>query len=222
MSSIAYFGHSSFRVALGDTVIYIDPYFAATAERVVGSAGSAASIKAADLVLITHEHYDHCEKSTVEEIVGRTHASVVAPAPALAQLSVPEKLKVQVEEGNEFSLKGVEIRVVKAVHPQSQYPVGYVISGAGKSVYHAGDTYEFFGMADISADYALIPVGGTYTMDVIGALKAAKELQVRKIIPMHYGTWQRIRQDVHEFEQRVNATGKKSVTVMQPGDEMDI
>jgi len=222
MSSLTYLGHASFRVALGDTVIYIDPYFAAAADRIISSAGSAASIKEADLVLITHEHYDHCEKSTVEEIVGRTHASVVAPSPALAQLDIPEKLRVQVSEGDEFSLKGVEIRVVKAVHPQSQYPVGYVISGAGKSVYHAGDTYEFFGMADIRADYALIPIGGTYTMDVLAALKAANELQVRKIIPMHYGTWRSIRQDVREFEKRVNATGKKSVTVMQPGDEMDI
>jgi L-ascorbate metabolism protein UlaG (beta-lactamase superfamily) len=146
---------------------------------------------------------------------------VIAPHCVLTQLEIPSSNKMEVTVGDEFVTKGVGVKVVKAVHPQSACPVGYVISKGGKSIYHAGDTYEFGEMFDIKADYALIPVGGTYTMDVYGAEKAAKELNCRYIIPMHYNTSEKLRQNISEFVREVESRKVKPIA-MKVGERVEI
>ncbi len=224
MSYIRYLGHSSFELGLEDSVIYVDPFFSEgyikNCPRLIPPAMRASEIKNADLIFVTHEHPTHCEKETIKEIVERTYATVVAPKPALSMLAISDRFKVDVRVGDSFTVKNVDVEVVNAMHPQSAYPVGYVIKRGGKSIYHAGDTYEFSGMMDIKADYSLIPIGGVYTMDPMGAQKACRELQTRFAIPMHYDTYERIKQSPEEFAKDVGTRVKP--IIMRVGAEKDI
>ena len=225
MGSIRYLGHSGFEIELGGTLMYIDLFLEGTEvggmPREIRAPLRAGDIDRADIVFITHEHRDHFEKGTVEKIVSRTGALVIAPNCVLRELEIPRENKMEAVLGDEFVVKGVEVKVVKAVHPQSACPVGYIIKKGGRSVYHAGDTYEFGGMFDIKADYALLPIGGTYTMDVYSAYKAVKELNCRYIIPMHYNTSEKIRQNISEFAREVES-GKVKPIVMKVGDKIEV
>jgi L-ascorbate metabolism protein UlaG (beta-lactamase superfamily) len=226
MSSIWYLGHSGFEIDLGGTLIYIDLYLdnserRAGVRREIKAPVKAEEIDRADLIFISHEHFDHFEKDTVEKIVGRTGALVIAPNCVLRELSIPSSNKMEAVVGDEFVVKGVEVKVVQAIHPQSSCPVGYIIKKGGKSIYHAGDTYEFGGMFDIKVDYALLPVGGTYTMDIYSAYKAAKELNCRYIIPMHYNTHERIRQNMSEFAREIESNKVKPI-IMKVGQRIEI
>jgi len=225
MSSIRYLGHSGFEIELGGTFIYIDLFLDNSdfggMRRELKAPVRAEEIDRADLIFITHEHRDHFEKATVEKIVKRTGALVIAPRCVLRELEIPSANKMEAVVDEEFVVKGVEVKVVRAIHPQSECPVGYIIKKGGKSIYHAGDTYEFGGMFDIHADYALMPIGGTYTMDVYSAYKAAKELNCRYIIPMHYNTYEKVRQNISEFIREVESRKVKPIA-MKVGDTIQI
>ncbi|MFH0817463.1 MAG: metal-dependent hydrolase [Candidatus Micrarchaeota archaeon] len=225
MEYIYYMGHASFEFMLGGRRILIDPFFGNTIRggaRTLASSGSVQKIVRADFILITHEHPDHFEKETVQEIVRRTGAVVVAPRAVLSQVNVADNRKVDVRVGDKFNLYGIDIQVTPAVHPQSEYPVGYVVSGGGKSVYHAGDTYEFAKMIDIRADWALLPIGGSYTMDTLSAIKACEEIRPKYAVPIHYNTFESIKQVVSEFTTAVEASGRTKTVVMKPGDSREI
>ncbi len=222
---IYYMGHASFELMLGGRRLIIDPFFGASIrgkQRSIPSSGSVEKIVKADFVLVTHEHPDHFEKETVQEIVRRTGAMVVAPRTVLSQVNVPENRKVDVRAGDKFNLYGVDIEVTQAVHPQSEYPVGYVVSSGGKRVYHAGDTYEFAKMIDIKADWALLPIGGSYTMDTLSAIKACEEMRPKYAVPIHYNTFDTINQVVSEFSTALEQSGKTKVVVMRPGESREI
>jgi L-ascorbate metabolism protein UlaG (beta-lactamase superfamily) len=225
MGYLRYLGHSGFEIELDGTLVYIDLFLEDSGvggmRREIPAAIKPGDIDRADLILITHEHKDHLEKSTVEKVVARTGALVIAPHCALRELEIPSQNKMEVVVGDEFVVKGVEIKVVKAVHPQSACPVGYIIKKGGKSIYHAGDTYEFGEMFDIKTDYALIPIGGTYTMDTYSAYKAAKEINCRYIIPMHYNTFERVRQNLSEFAREVESSKVKPI-IMKVGAKITI
>ena len=222
MATLRYFGHSSFQLNYSDgTVVFMDPYFASEGRDAPAAVKDAHWVKKCDIILVTHEHFDHFEPATVAEIAERTWASVVAPKPVLKDLNIPDRQKVDVRVGDRFDLKGVSIEVVKAVHPQSVYPVGYIIEKEGLRVYHAGDTYEFAQMNEIRCDWALLPIGGTYTMDVIDAEKAAKEIKCKYVVPMHYGTWSKIAQDPRAFAESLRDS-KRKVVLMKFGEEIQL
>ncbi|MFH1471063.1 MAG: metal-dependent hydrolase [Candidatus Micrarchaeota archaeon] len=225
MEYVYYMGHASFELELGGRRILIDPFFGPSIKgkpRAIPSTGSVQKIVKADFVLITHEHPDHFEKETVQDIVKRTGAVVVAPRNVLGQLNIADNRKVDIRVGDKFNLYGVEIEVTPAVHPQSEYPVGYIVSGGGARVYHAGDTYEFSKMMDIKTDWALIPIGGSFTMDPIGAVKACDEIRPKFAVPIHYNTYENINQVVAEFTTAVEASGRTKTVVMKPGDSREI
>jgi len=219
---IQYIGHAGFRVELGGLVIFIDPLFSdefGGRKLDVKPAWKPSDVKQCDLIFITHEHTDHCDKQGVQEIVERTFCQVVAPKPALQMLSISERNKVDVHLGDAFELKGLSVEAVKAVHPQSTYPVGFIIKHGKESLYHAGDTYEFADMMKFSADVAMVPIGGSFTMDPFDASKAVNEMKANYVIPMHYNTFDKIRQDPKEFASDVKHA---KVLVMDVGQELDI
>jgi L-ascorbate metabolism protein UlaG (beta-lactamase superfamily) len=219
---LTFIGHSSFLIDLDGIVALTDPFFAAEAngrKRLVPAAMTAAQIRECDLVFVSNENPENCEIASINEIVERTYAQVVAPRPVLAKLAVSDRSKVDVREGDKFEIKGVGIEVVKAIHPQSEYPVGFKITRGGKSIYFAGNTYEYRDMNRISADVALVPAGGSYTMDTFAAATACNEMQGLKFaIPMHYNTNERITQDISEFKRDVK---KAKVVIMEPGQSFD-
>ena len=171
------FIQSSFRIKSGDTVVYIDPH-------------RMTSGDTADLVLITHEHFDHMDPASIKTVEG-PDTVVVANAPCAPQLQGKVKARiVGIEEGQSVSEKGVEVRAVPGyndIHRRG-YNVGFVFSLGGLTIYHAGDTGHVPEMAGLGAiDVALLPIGGTYTMDEKEAADAVKDVRPKVVVPMHYG-----------------------------------
>lgn len=202
MRSITYLGHNAFQARLGNVVMLFNPAVADTIganQRRVKSSLDPHSVRECDLIFLCNEEPGNCEPETVKEISDRCYSSVVAPRPALAKIGVSDRFKVDVRAGDRFSVKGVDIEVVKAVHPQSAYPVGYLVRGDNLAIYHAGDTYGFADMARVKCDVALVPIGGGLVMDPFAANSIVKEIRPKVAVPFHYDTYEKIAQDPQEF-----------------------
>ncbi len=222
---LRYLGHSSFLVQMGGRIILIDPWLDPNPRqmhRLVPPAITPQEVLKCDLILITHEHFDHCDPYSVGVVQSRTLAQVVAPEEALAMLDVPARSRVPVEIGDSFNLMGVGVSVLPAKHPQSTYPVGFIVNAGGETLYHSGDTYEFTEMASIDVKTAILPIGGTYTMDLIGAITALKRLRTQNVVPMHYNTFDRIRVNPEEFVQRVSASTRVKPTLVKVGETVTL
>ncbi|NOZ63828.1 MAG: MBL fold metallo-hydrolase [Caldiserica bacterium] len=174
---VKWLGHASVRIE-GDSIIYIDPW------KLKGK-----EIKA-DIVLITHDHYDHCSLEDIDK-VRKTDTKIVAP------YSCQDKLKGEihfVKPGDKLTFRGIEIEVVpaynieKRFHPREYEGVGYIVTTKGIRIYHAGDTDYIPEMENIKADIVLLPVGGVYTMDAEEAGKVVSTINPRLAIPIHYGS----------------------------------
>ncbi len=173
---IFWLGHDSFRLK-GEKTVYVDPWkLAPNAEK-------------ADVILLTHEHYDHFSKDDIASI-SRADTVVVAPPSAASQLGGKV---TTARPGDRLTAAGVAIEVVpayntnKKFHPKSAGHVGYIITMNGQRIYHSGDTDLIPEMAKIKADIALLPVSGTYVMTAAEAAEAANTIKPALAIPMHYG-----------------------------------
>ena len=188
LQSVRWLGHAGFMLK-GRRVIYIDPYQLEYPE--VG-----------DLILITHDHSDHCSPDDVKWL--RKGATViVCPEACVSEFTGDVRA---VKAGDMLTVKGVTIAVVpaynlgKEFHPRESGGVGYVVTTPeGLRVYHAGDTDLIPEMKEIEADVALLPVGGTYTMNAEEAAQAANWIKPKLAIPMHWGTIVGSREDAEQF-----------------------
>jgi L-ascorbate metabolism protein UlaG (beta-lactamase superfamily) len=171
--NLEWLGHAGFRIT-DDVVVYVDPY-------------SISGGAAADVVFVTHSHFDHCSADDIDR-VRKDDTVVVCPA----DCGVPGEIRT-VSPGDEFEIKGVGVKVVpaynvdKSFHPRSDNSVGYVLTIGGKRIYHAGDTDLIPEMSDIECDIALLPVSGTYVMTAREAADAASRIGAALAVPMHYG-----------------------------------
>ncbi len=173
---IHWLGHDSFRID-GEMTIYIDPWNL--------KSGAAK----ADIILITHDHYDHCSPADIAEIQ-KADTEIVCVSESKGKLS--GKLRVAAP-GDGFKIGEVEIdavpayNLVKAFHPKKKKWVGYIITIEGERIYHAGDTDFIPEMGAIRCDIALLPVSGTYVMTAEEAVQAAEALKPKIAVPMHWG-----------------------------------
>ncbi len=225
MVFIRWLGHASFELLIAGKTVLLDPWFDAApkqVKRVVPPAVTEEKIRSCDLIFISHEHFDHCSPFDVNSIVRRTFAQVVAPEESLALLNVPARSRVSASVGDSFVLTGLDVEVVPARHPQSTYPVGYIISGEGKKIYFAGDSYEYYDMVEYDVDVALLPIGGIFCMDSIGALKALKTMRAKFVVPMTYGTFPQISANAAEFASRVRASTRTQPVLLKPGEGFDV
>jgi len=169
------FIQSSFLIKSPGAVIYVDPHQIKRGDK-------------ADLILVTHEHFDHLDPATIAAL-RKDGTVIVANAPCAQRLEDQGRV-VALEEGQTASEKGVDIQAVAGYnnhHPRG-FNVGFVFKVAGKTVYHAGDTSRVPEMAQLGPiDVALIPIGGTYTMDEEEAAALVRDLKPKVVIPMHYG-----------------------------------
>ena len=193
-------GHDCFKVKGGGLTLYFDPYEIAGGEP-------------ADLILVTHEHYDHLSVNDIAKISTSETVVVTTPQgkPQLSGLTLKEV--VTVKPGDRVNVKGVEIQAVPAYnvnkfkapgqpfHPKEEEMVGYVITLEGVKIYHAGDTDKIPEMEGINPDVALIPVSGTYVMTAEEAAEALKLIKPKVAIPMHYGAIVGSRKDAERFKQ---------------------
>ncbi|HHE36547.1 MAG TPA: MBL fold metallo-hydrolase [Candidatus Woesearchaeota archaeon] len=176
--------HASVKIKNKKT-IYIDPF----------QLSNGHQLEKADIVLITHPHYDHCSPSDVE-LVSDENTLIITVPDAQSKLN---HLKVKgitlIEPGRTIKVNDEKITAVpaynvnKQFHPKDNEWVGFIVEMEGVKVYHAGDTDLIPEMRDIETDVALLPVGGTYTMNAMEAAEATKTFKKCRIaIPMHYGS----------------------------------
>lgn len=178
--------HSSIRLQTPQgTVIYVDPY------------GFTAEPHDADLILITHTHFDHFSPEDIARV--RTPNTVfVMPAYNMREFIdagfTNERATFLVPHETATPLPGIKVETVpaynvsKRFHPKDAAWVGYVVDMGGTRVYIAGDTDDLPENRTIECDVALVPVGGTYTMDAREAAAFVNALKPTVAIPEHYGT----------------------------------
>ncbi|MBA3300406.1 MAG: MBL fold metallo-hydrolase [Thermoleophilaceae bacterium] len=194
-------GHSGFRLRAKDATIYIDPY------RVEGG-------PPADLILITHGHYDHFSPRDLERL-SHERTQLIAPA-AVAERAEGNVTSIAPGEAVEpEAVRGVYVGAVAAYntskrdaegrlfHPREAGWVGYELNVRGERLYHAGDTDVIPEMDDVAGvDLALLPVSGTYVMSASEAVEAARRIQPRMAVPMHWGADIGTDEDAAAFAQR--------------------
>ena len=161
----------------------------------------------ADYILVSHGHADHV--ADLVSIANRTNAQVIAIVEVAEWITKQGVKNVTDVNFGKSRFDFGTLRTVWALHssanPDGSYggnPAGYVLELEGKTIYFAGDTaltLEMKLLADLyKLDYAILPVGGHYTMDVDDALVATKYLECNKVIGVHYNTFPPIKIDTHE------------------------
>ncbi|MCX8110674.1 MAG: MBL fold metallo-hydrolase [Syntrophorhabdaceae bacterium] len=176
VKNIHWLGHDTIKI-LGDKILYIDPF-------------KVKSKDTADIILITHGHYDHCSPEDITKLTGPK--TLIITPPSCAE-KISGNIKIVKREDN-IDINGVEIEVVpaynidKQYHPKSADGVGYIINIKGVRIYHAGDTDRIPEMKGFrKVNIALLPVSGKYVMTAEEAVQAALDIKPDIAIPMHYG-----------------------------------
>jgi L-ascorbate metabolism protein UlaG (beta-lactamase superfamily) len=180
VSKTRWLGHDSFRIEGDEAVIYIDPW-------------KIEEGPPADLILISHDHQDHCSPADVAKV---QIPDTVIVTIASAAVKLTGQIHV-VGPGDELEVKGIAVQAVHAYntnkfrspgvpfHPRDAGHVGFVLTVDGYRIYHTGDTDFIPEMGSIETDIALLPVSGTYVMTAEEAVEAAKIIQPQLAIPMH-------------------------------------
>ena len=197
--NIHWLGHDTFKL-VGQKTVYIDPFKIQTPDK-------------ADIICITHAHFDHCVPEDIAKLRGD---NTVVVAPEDCAKKIPGKVQI-IKPGQKLIIDGVEIEAVpayntdKKFHPKANGWVGYVITLDKIRIYHAGDTDRIAEMKDVRADVALLPVSGTYVMTAEEAVQAALDIGPAVAIPMHYGSIVGEPGDAQRFQELL--AGKVEVVV---------
>lgn len=176
IKNIKWLGHSSFKI-IGKSIIYMDPWKLNN------------NPEKADIILITHSHYDHLSKEDIAKIQ-KIDTVILASADCAKELSGNIKT---IKPGEQITIKNVAITAVpayninKSFHPKSKGWLGFIIDINGVKIYHAGDSDKTPEMEKVKADIILLPIGGTYTMTAEEAAEAANAIDPKIAVPMHYG-----------------------------------
>ncbi|MBL7225018.1 MAG: MBL fold metallo-hydrolase [Desulfobacteraceae bacterium] len=198
---ITWLGHDGFRIDAEKT-IYVDPY------QIEGG-------PVADLILITHEHFDHCSPEDVAKIQG-PETVIVTEKDSAKKLTGDVRI---LKPGETLDLGDVKIEAVpsyntdKDFHPKKNGWLGFIVETEGVKVYHAGDADFIPEMKDFEVDIALLPVSGTYVMTADQAVKAALAINPKLAIPMHYGAIVGDEQDALNFKKELE--GKVEVSILE-------
>ena len=202
LDAVEWLGHSGFRIRAGAAVVYIDPY------RVDDG-------PAADLILITHGHYDHFSPQDVEQLTGKG-TLVGAPAAGAERLSGRVQSIAPGEAIEPDGVRGVEVRAIaayntskrdasgKVFHPREAGGVGFEVRVGGERLYHSGDTDVIPEMDEVAGvEVALLAVSGVYVMTPGEAAEAARRIQPQVAVPMHWGEHIGTREDAEAFAARL-------------------
>jgi L-ascorbate metabolism protein UlaG (beta-lactamase superfamily) len=222
MAKITFIGHAAVEIESGGHSVLVDPFI---------SQNPVAVHKPEDLspnaVLLTHGHFDHVGDAVT--IAKRANCPIIAVFELTSYCEsqgAPQTVGMNTGGKKEFEFGTVQF--VPAFHSSSldgQYlgqPCGIVFTTAeGKRVYHAGDTALFGDMALIGKqgiDLALLPIGSHFTMDPEAAVQAVELLKPKEVIPIHYNTFDLIRQDPEEFKSLVEGRTSARVVLLRPGE----
>ncbi len=210
-SSFDYFGvkvtwlcQSGFLFEFEEKKVYVDPYKA------------PQDAPTADLIVITHEHGDHCNPTMIGRLIGN-ETRIVASHACQQKLSMFSQLTSFVHPGDYPSAKGFYLKTIAAYNPAKPFHpkgngMGVVIPINGKNFYHAGDTDfvpEMGWLKDI--DVAFLPIGGKFTMDVEAAAKAANTIKPKALVPMHFEPEGDIKADPEQLRAKLDASIKLEI-----------
>ncbi len=192
---LQYLGHSGFIISNGRRIA-VDPY------------NVPQNVEPADLILITHEHSDHCSIKDIQKLAQKG-TIVLGPAHVQSAVMKVQGVHVQpIEVGDSLEFGDIKVEAVRAYnvnkyrdagkkthfHPKNEGYVGYVVKYGNTVIYHTGDSDLIPEMKKLTGYgkhgntfVALLPVSGTYVMDVDEAVEAAELLSPHLVIPMHYG-----------------------------------
>lgn len=188
LKNIHWLGHDTFRIT-GEKTVYTDPF-------------KIKKNDTADIILITHEHYDHCSPEDIKKIQG-PNTLIITVSDCAKKLSGNIRT---IKPGDKISAGGVEIGAVPAYNTNKQFHtkdrgwVGYVFTVNSQRIYLAGDTDHIPEMKLLkNIDIALLPVSGTYVMTAEEAVRAALDIRPKVAIPMHYASIVGTKNDAERF-----------------------
>lgn len=206
--TLQWLGHAGFKICHEDTVIYIDPW----------------KLKDfphdASFVLVSHSHYDHYSAKDIAGISGPDTMLL-----ATADVVEKEKAGRAITPGQKIELGSVQVSAVaaynpdKQFHPKSNNWVGFIVEVGSKRIYYAGDTdltEEMKSLKEI--DVALLPVGGTYTMNATEAAEATSHIMPKLAIPYHWGDIVGGRADAEAFAEAADC----KVQILSPGETISL
>jgi len=200
---VHWLGHDSF-VLEGSRTLVLDPF-------------KAKGNYKADVLLISHEHYDHLSPDDIKRF-SNAATTIVAPRICEGPLKEFSQEKKFVQPGSDIEVKGVGIHAVpaynidkfrepgKVFHPKEDGKVGYVVTLDGTRFYHAGDSDATPEMKALDVDVAFLPVSGTYVMTAEEAAEAAKAMKAKVVVPMHFASIVGSRADAERFRTLVGAS----------------
>jgi L-ascorbate metabolism protein UlaG (beta-lactamase superfamily) len=206
--TVQWLGHASFKITAGATIIYIDPWKLGEAPR------------DGAFVLVSHSHYDHCSAEDIEKIA-QPETVLIGSADVVKQHGAGESLAPgEVIEKGPLKVTGVAAyNPEKQFHPKANNWLGFVVEIDGKRIYYAGDTDVIEEMSSLkNIDLALLPVGGTYTMDSEEAARAADIFRPARAIPYHWGDIVGARMDAEVFFQNASC----EVELLNPGEAITL
>lgn len=173
---ITWLHHASFLIESGEKVIYIDPFKIQEGPK-------------ADCILLTHDHFDHMDRESIEALSKNETQIVGSESLKKSQITSIIIAEGEAVKAGDCMVKAVPAyNVGKSFHQKGTGKVGFLLEIDGTVVYHAGDTDWIPEMTQLSGtvDVALLPIGGTYTMDVKAAVQAVASVKPEVVIPMHY------------------------------------
>lgn len=180
LERLTWFRQAAIRYAGDGLTLYIDPW------------GTTPEDPPADLILITHAHFDHLQPGEIERL-SKPGTKVVAPHDVAKELSGDV---TAVAPGDSHEIAGVSFETVPAyniaeerldMHPKSNGWVGYVMELGGHRYYHGGDTDALPELESVKTDVAMVPIGGTFTMDYREAADLVKSMRPQVAVPIHFG-----------------------------------
>lgn len=213
---IEWLHHDCFRITCKKIKIYTDPY------KVLNRYNDA------DLILITHDHYDHLDKESIKKLIC-DKTIIIAPKDCEGLLSDFKNQKVLVSPDEIKIIKEITIKTVPSYnvnkfrekgavfHPKEKGNVGYIFIIDNVRVYLAGDTDNIQEMKNFRTDIALLPVSGVYVMTPEEAAEAAIIINPEIVVPMHYGSGIGTEKEAQKFKRLLE--NKIRVEVLSPIDK---
>ena len=223
---VTWYSHACFLIETDDSNILIDPYITDNPLSPITS----DSVEA-DYILVSHGHGDHLGDTV--SIAKRTGAMVISNFEIQSWLIGQGIENVHPQHiGGGFDYPWGRVKLTHALHgsalPDGSYggnPCGFLLYLQGKKLYHACDTGLFYDMKLIGEegiDLAILPIGDNFTMGPDDALRAVKLIEPKQVVPIHYDTFDVIKQDPQAWAKQVEKQTSAKVTVMKPGDTLEL
>lgn len=211
LEGVTWFRQSAMRWRGSGPVVYVDPW-------------GVTDPEPADLILITHAHFDHFQPEEIERLRGPS-TKIAAPADVARELSGDV---TPVAPGGSYELGGFRFETVPAyniveerleMHPKRNGWVGYVFDYGGRTYYHAGDTDALPELESLSTRVAMVPIGGTYTMDAREAAGLVKAMGPELAVPMHFGFVVGSPSDADRFRELASPVAVEVLTPTNPFEQ---